>query len=91
MKTALYIEDGMLQVVLTPQTDQEKAILSLVEKKHLTRLYRGSFYACQGGWMRQQALTYGFYGEADHSDKSLILVLEEPTPTADPPFDPPTP
>ena len=91
MKTAIYIENGLLQVVLTPETDQEKAILTLVEKKNLVQMYRGSFYTCQGGWVRQRELRYGFYGEADHSDKSLILVLEEPKAGADPPFDPPTP
>lgn len=91
MKTAIYIADGVLQVVLTPEAEQEKAILTLVEKKNLVKIYRGSFYECQGGWVRQQALSSGFYGEADHSDKSLILVLKEPEVEAEPPFDPPTP
>lgn len=91
MKTAIYIEDGLLQVVLTPETDQEKAILVMVEKKSLTRLYRGSFYGCQGGWTRMREVHSGFYGERENSDESLILVLEEPKPDAEPPFDPPTP
>lgn len=37
MRTAIYIEDGLVQVVLAPETDQEKAILTLIEKKRRFR------------------------------------------------------
>lgn len=99
MKTALYIEDGLLQVVLTPETEPEKAILRLVENKETTRLYRGSFYSCRGGWVRQRDLPCGgnWYQSGHEDDNSLILVLENPKPPAEPvspvysPFAPPTP
>jgi len=91
MKTAIYIADGVLQVVLTPEAEQEKAILNLVKKKNIVTLYRGSFYECQGGWVRQRQFSSGFYGEADYGGESLILVLKEPEVEAEPPFDPPTP
>ena len=78
MKTAIYIEDSILQVVLTPETDEEKAVLSLVEKKEIVEIYRGSFYACQGGWVRQRNFQYSSYGSNDR-DSSLIFVLKQVT------------
>ena len=74
MKTAIYIEDGVQQVVLTPETDNEKNILkSIQEHKKELNLYWGSFYKCQGGWVRQ----------SDYKDEqnSLIIILEDKTPT----------
>lgn len=81
MKTALYIEDGLLQVVLAPETDQEKAILSLVEKKEKVGFYRGSFYECQGGWVRRKdSARYSMGWDQPLRDESLIIVLREPPP-----------
>ena len=78
MKTAIYIEDSILQVVLTPETDEEKAVLSLVEKKEIVEIYCGSFYACQGGWVRQRnfPIQYSSYGNSDR-DSSLIFILKQ--------------
>lgn len=68
MKIALYIEDGLEQIVLTPQTETEKAILRKLEdgSRELS-IKRGSFYECQGGYFRQSS-----------SDNSTIIVLREP-------------
>jgi len=56
MKIALYIEDGLEQIVLTPETDTEKGILGKINRPDLiTRIYTGGFYACQGGWTRQSS------------------------------------
>ena len=78
MKTAIYIEDSILQVVLTPETDEEKAVLSLVEKKEIVEIYRGSFYSCKGGWVRQRDFPtqYGNHWK-DNSDSSLIFILKQ--------------
>jgi hypothetical protein len=66
MKIALYIEDGREQIVLTPDSDTEKAICGkLHDGTRTLQVYRGSFYLCQGGWMR--------HGE---SETSTIIVLE---------------
>lgn len=68
MKIALYIEDGREQIVLTPQTDAEKDILAkLHDGSREFWLKKGSFYACQGGWTRQQ----------DGVDDSTIIVMEK--------------
>lgn len=54
MKIALYIEDGLEQIVLTPSSDTEKAILGkLHDGSRDLQIRNGSFYACQGGWVRQ--------------------------------------
>jgi hypothetical protein len=55
MKTAIYIEDGVVQLVLTPQNDFEKnALRSFEGKSTATEIMAGQFYDCQGGWTRQQ-------------------------------------
>jgi len=51
MKTALYIEDGVTQIILTPESDWERVILADVDKRPVT-FFRGEFYSCRGGWDR---------------------------------------
>lgn len=67
MKIALYIEDGLEQIVLTPDSDTEAAILKkLDDGSRELSIKSGSFYACQGGWMRQGS-----------DDKSTMIVLRK--------------
>lgn len=72
MKTALYITDRRLQVVLTPENEHEQRMLAFVEQRELVQMYRGSFYECNGGWTRWQR----DYPYEDAKDRSLILVLD---------------
>jgi hypothetical protein len=74
MKTAIYIEDGVVQLVITPETDFEKNALSGFRDKPLSaQLFAGSFYDCRGGWVRQSSY-YRPMGMVDNnSDQSLIL------------------
>lgn len=80
MKTALLIENGLTQVVLTPESDFEKDVLRRFlgarsiepwlhdERPVKVHIYRGSFFECRGGWTRYQP----------DGDESLILrVLPE--------------
>ncbi len=70
MKIALYIQDGLEQIVLTPEGETEKSILAkLHDGSREMSLKRGSFYRCQGGWIRQR----------DHDDDSTMIVLEKRT------------
>jgi hypothetical protein len=51
MKTAIYIEDGVVQLVLTPQNEFEKdALGSFHERKLEARILSGSFYDCRDIW-----------------------------------------
>ena len=79
MKTAIYIEDSTVQLVITPESKFEKNALSSFQDKRLdVNIFSGSFYDCRGGWVRQQ----GYFGspfsqESDNNDKSLILRVKE--------------
>lgn len=74
MKTAIYIEDGIVQLVITPETDFEKNALTTFREKPLdAKLFNGSFYDCRGGWTRQTE----FYPNSRNQDNSLIIRVEE--------------
>lgn len=73
MKIALYIEDGLEQIVLTPESETEKAIVAkLTDGTRDLSIKRGEFYGCNGGWVRH-ASHYGSSG-----DLSTIIVLRKP-------------
>jgi hypothetical protein len=56
MKIALYIEDGLEQIVLTPESDTERAIAGkLHDGSRELSIKQGSFYECRGGWVRQSS------------------------------------
>lgn len=75
MKTALYFAEGAAQVVLTPETDFERAVLrALDEKNNEFFIKRGSFYATQGGWTRYQ--DHGIGGKPE-DDSSVMLIIKE--------------
>ena len=66
MKVAIYMEDGLLQLVMTSQGEFEKNALSTFENKKLNvEIKSGSFYQCQGGWIRQSG----------NDDKSIFLII----------------
>jgi hypothetical protein len=79
MKTAIYIEDGLLQVVITPESEFEKKALSTFQNKPIDgQIFTGSFYDCRGGWVRQSA--YYPRTSFQDGDMSLILRIGEPKP-----------
>jgi hypothetical protein len=87
MKIALYIEDGYEQIVLTPETETEKAIVGkLLDATRELTVRRGAFYHCQGGWLRQREPYGAFhqYGKQP-DDESLMLCLRPVTTPADTP------
>ena len=79
MKTAIYIEDGVVQLVITPESEFEKNALSTFEDKPIeAKLFSGTFYDCRGGWVRQSAMQQrGPYSHSQKEDSSLILVSRE--------------
>ncbi len=71
MKIALYIEDGLEQIVLTPKSETENSILGkLHDSERTLRIYQGVFYVCRGGWVRQREMF-----ESREEDRSTIIVL----------------
>ncbi len=67
MKTAIYIKEDRLQVVLSPENDFERNIVSMFTQDCILTTQMGSFYQCRGGWTR--------HGE--QSSDALILVLDK--------------
>ena len=54
MKTAVYIENGVVQLVLTPEDDFERSLIGSFDGKPLeTDVRFGSFYECAGNYHRQ--------------------------------------
>lgn len=86
MKTAIYIEDGTVQLVITPETDFEKNALTSFENKELgVKILSGSFYDCRGGWVRQSNHYFPHYSGTDENDKSIILRINENKPEKEDP------
>jgi len=74
MKTALYIEDGIAQLVITPETEFEKNSLSMfINQPIAAKLFSGSFYDSRGGWVRQTTYHERDVYCGDKGDQSLIL------------------
>lgn len=74
MKVAFYIEEGLEQIVLTPENEHEKRMMDLLHKGQRSfSIMRGTFYQCQGGWVRHGS-SFGLH-EDDRSDDSTIIVL----------------
>lgn len=81
MKIALYIEDGLEQIVLTPESETEKGILGKIhDGSRQMELRRGSFFKCQGGWVRYSQPWRGTYDRADKDDESTLIVLRPAPP-----------
>jgi hypothetical protein len=76
MKIALYIEDGLEQIVLTPTSDTEKAILEKIhDGSRQLSIKRGEFYGCRGGWVRQKKEFFFPYGSDEPNDESTMIIL----------------
>ncbi len=70
MKTAIYIEDGVVQLVITPESEFEKNALKSFEARPTEHeIYHGTFYRCQGGWDRHSN---------DKDDRSLMIRVANP-------------
>ena len=78
MKTAIYIEDGIVQLVLTPENKFESNALRSFEDKSVTCAVKpGQFYEDDKGRIRQEGFS-GFtegvvYGLAEESERSLFV------------------
>jgi hypothetical protein len=80
MKIALYIEDGLEQVVLTPESETERSILNKIhDRSRELQIKRGAFYGCMGGWKRwkrwKQSYTGPFSSFDNKEDESTMIVL----------------
>jgi hypothetical protein len=82
MKTAIYIEDGTVQLVITPESDFEKdAMRTFGDGEIDAKMFRGSFYDCRGGWVRQSEYRSHCYSisSPEFDDHSLIIRVSDKT------------
>lgn len=75
MKTAIFVEDGLFQVVLTPESDLEKMAVEKLRNLKNIEVYRGGFYACAGGWVRQD--NYHFNTSEDAKPSTIFVCREK--------------
>lgn len=77
MKIAFYVEDGLEQIVFTPETDVETNILGkLHDGTRDLSILKGSFYDCLGGWKRYTPFQPSDYSYGtDKGDESTMIVL----------------
>ncbi|KQT59955.1 hypothetical protein ASG52_19715 [Methylobacterium sp. Leaf456] len=75
MKCAFYLADGLTQVVLTPETKAETAILDTLHDglREIT-VCKGQFAETRGGWLRDFGI------ERPHDNHSTMLVLRPAAP-----------
>lgn len=79
MKIALYIEDGLEQIILTPETKSESGILhKLHDGSRELSIKRGRFYACNGGWVRHASVYYD--GPSTDDDSTMIVLSRREAP-----------
>ena len=73
MKAAIYIEQGVVQVALTPDNEWEKNALKMIKNAGSVKTFKGDFYYCQGGWYRhgpqvEESLMFLIEGEKAESE-----------------------
>ena len=53
MKSAIYIDNGTVQLVLTPENEfEKKAVMLFEQKKAEAEIFHASFGECHGGYTR---------------------------------------
>ncbi len=53
MRSTISIEDGVIQTVLTPESEYERNLVNMLQSKPLSvRVFESEFYDCVGGWSR---------------------------------------
>lgn len=75
MKSAIYLNEGITQVVPTPENDWEKNAIRMIHSSTVgsdLSIYKGGFYDCQGGWTRHVA----YHGPESHD--SLTFKISKP-------------
>lgn len=79
MKTALWMVDGVTQVVLSPETDWERTALAQIQSGTLTVL-SGKFFECRGGYWRGEPTHTGMFGDNAPREDTILRVDRAPSP-----------
>jgi hypothetical protein len=78
VKTALVFTDGLRQIALTPETDEEKQILETLHKADWKMsVKRGQFFVCRSDYAR-----FGTWssesGAYDQMDSTMLVLRPNP-------------
>jgi len=74
MKTAVYFEDGIAQIVLTPTNKFERQLIKNLQYGPMeTSATHGEFYLNRGGYMMNDMASPT---SPNYEQKSLIIVIE---------------
>ena len=76
MKFGYYLTEGVEQFILTPENDTEKKLVDMLTARDDVdiSILKGSFYECQGGWVR----------EGRGQDSALVVVRKSSNPDKGP-------
>jgi len=85
VKAAIYIEEGVVQLVLTPEGKTEKGFLDLFKDKTLAaNVAVGQFYECAGGFTRHgNSAEFGM--NYDPQNSLIVRAVVVPPPPPPPP------
>lgn len=77
MKSALVITEGLRQITLTPESEEEKQLLEILHKQQWSlEVKRGQFFVCRGDYARFG--TWPSESGRYATDESTMLVLRPP-------------
>jgi hypothetical protein len=78
VRIAFYVENGVEQIIFTPEDNHERSMLGkLHDGTREMQVFRGGFYWCRGGWGRwRKPFVEGPYGAEPPQDESTIIVLK---------------
>lgn len=80
MKISFYMEDGLEQIVFTPENESEQKMLDRMhDKDRELEIKRGAFFDCQGGWKRHRVYYEDSIYGSNPSDQSTMIVLRPKT------------
>lgn len=82
MKVAVYVEEGLQQVMFMAENDHEKKILSsMAERPCDVSWHNGSWYTCQGGWKRITEYDvnkqHGIYSHSGEIEATMLVLKEK--------------
>jgi hypothetical protein len=71
MKVAVYIDENLKQINLTPESKYERdVVFALKDGRYEMEIHSGTFSTCAGGWLR-------YYGEVETNKETVFIVLKE--------------
>lgn len=76
MKLALYVENNEIQLIITPETKQEQAIMAVMDNEEIViQKMKGEFYLCRGGYIVNALEDYPPFQSYNSHEKPLVSFI----------------